>query len=103
MSLVYFEFCAGERKAILLEGTNWFKYGKLQSPVQEAPWFLGCTSYSSCGLGLVRERHQVQVLLHGSVCSVYCVADLLDFLVELLWLVCIHIMPCPEDSDCLHI
>jgi hypothetical protein len=26
------------------------------------------------------------------------VADLLDFLVEFFWLICIHIMPRPEDG-----
>lgn len=64
-------------------------------------WKAAESSPGDCGgpraVGIAHERHPSRVL-HGSVCSVYCVADLLDFLVEFFWLICIHIMPRPEDG-----
>lgn len=69
-------------------------------------WKAAESSPGDCGgpraVGIAHERHPSRVL-HGSVCSVYCVADLLDFLVEFFWLICIHIMPRPEDGNCLHV
>lgn len=103
-----FRLCVGEKKGIALESTNWFTCAssftkKTCAKCSQGHCLLLSYSYSSLQTEFFYGRGIRQTAGFPTSPSVHRVTDLLHFLVEVFRLICVHIMPCPENGYGLHV